>query len=88
MSERRVPNPHHVFDETVGLLESFSVSRQMGLITALVIYVEDITPVPSDGQVVEFRVLDTSVQGIVTHSSVMAVRDEVYIHIQARRIQE
>jgi hypothetical protein len=87
MSERRVPTPHHVFDEATEL-ESFSVSRTSGLILAEVIYVEEVTPIPSEGQVVEFRVLGTSVQGIVNHTSLMDVRGEVYIHIQARRIQE
>ena len=87
MSERRVPTPHHVYDEATNL-ESFSVSRQMGLITAQVIYVEDVTSVPSDGQVAEFRVLGTSVQGVVNHASLMPVREEVFLHVQAARLQE
>lgn len=60
----------------------------MSSITAQVIYVEDVTPVPSEGQVADFRVLGTSVQGIVRHASLMTVRGEVYLHIQATRIQE
>lgn len=45
MSERRVPAPHYVYDEATNL-ESFSVSRLMNSITALVVYVEDVTPIP------------------------------------------
>jgi hypothetical protein len=87
MSERRVPAPHHVFDEATNL-DSFSVSRTMGLITVEVTYVEDVTPIPREGQIVEFHVLGTSVQGMVQHSSLMPIKDEMYIHIQAARLQE
>jgi hypothetical protein len=85
--ERRVPSPHHIYDEATNL-ESFSVSREMGLITAQVIYVADVTPIPGEGQVVEFRILGTSVQGLVNYTSLMSGRDETFLHIQARRIQD
>jgi hypothetical protein len=89
MSGRRVPAPHHVFDETTDL-DSFSVSTASGAsdITAQVVYVEDVTPIPREGQIVEFHVLGTSVQGIVTHSSLMNVRDEILVLIMAMRLQE
>lgn len=87
MVERRVPTPHHVYDEAMDL-ESFSVSRSMGLITAQVTYVPDVTPVPLEGQIVEFRVLGTSVQAIVNYASLMSRRSGPELHIQARRIQE
>jgi len=86
MSERRVPAPHHIYNEDTNL-ESFSVARLMGLLTAQVTYVENVTPIPAEGQIVEFHVLGTSVQGIVTHSSLMTGRDYVYLHIQATRIK-
>ena len=87
MAERRVPTPHHVYDETKDL-ESFSVSRLMGLITAQVTYVPDVTPVPLEGQIVEFRVLGTSVQAIVNHTSLMSRRSGPELHIQARRMKD
>lgn len=87
MSERKVPAPHHVYDEATNL-ESFSVSRTMRGILAQVVYVEDVTPIPLQGQVVEFHVLGTSVQGIVTYSSLMTTGNGVFIHIQATRLSE
>ena len=86
MSEPRVPVPHHVYDEATNL-ESFSVSRLMRSIIAQVVYVEDVTPIPQQGEIVEFHVLGTSVQAIVTYSSLMSMRDGVSIHIQATRLQ-
>ena len=53
---------------------------------AEVTYVEDVTAIPSEGQIVEFQVM--RVQGIVNHASLMSVGGEVYLHIQAHRIQE
>ncbi len=87
MPEHRSPAPRHVYDEATNL-ESFSVSRTMGRILAEVIYVEDVTPIPSEGQIAEFHVLGTSVQGIVTHASLITVGDQVFLHIQAQRIQD
>jgi len=87
MAGRRVPAPHHVYSEATDL-ESFSVSRLMNLITAQVTYVEDVTPIPRQGQIVEFQVLGTSVQGTVNHASLMSVGDEPQIHIQATRLQD
>jgi hypothetical protein len=88
MSERRVPAPHYVYDEATNL-ESFSVSRQMNLIMAQVAYVEDVTPIPRQGQIVEFHVLGTSVQAMVDHASLMRPRDnETEILIQATRLQD
>ncbi|QIN80164.1 hypothetical protein GBA65_18440 [Rubrobacter marinus] len=86
MTERRVPAPHYVYDEATNL-ESFSVARMMNLITAQVVYVEEVTGIPQQGEVVEFHVLGTSVQAIVTYSSLMSLRDGVFLHIQATRIQ-
>ncbi len=57
----------------------------MRLISAEVIYVQDVTPIPQDGQFVEFRVLGTSVLGMVRYVSLM--RDGK-LHIQATRLQE
>lgn len=87
MSERKIPAPHHVYDEMTDL-ESFSVSRVSRLITAQIIYVPDVTPIPSEGQVAEFRVLGTSVQAIVSYASLMSMRDDTQLHIQAVRIQD
>ncbi len=86
MSERRVPAPHYVYNEETDL-ESFSVSRPMNLITAQVTYVEDVTHIPQQGQIVEFHVLGTSVQGAVTYASLMSRGAEPQIHIQATRLQ-
>jgi hypothetical protein len=86
MSERRVPAPHHIYSEDTNL-ESFSVSRLMGLLTAQVTYVENVTPIPADGQIVEFHVLGTSVQGIVNDASLMSGRDDVSLLTQATRIK-
>ncbi len=86
MSERRVPAPHHIYSEDTNI-DSFSISRTMGHIRSEVTYVEEVTPIPADGQIVEFHVLGTSVQGIVNHASLMDVGGEVYLHIQATRIQ-
>lgn len=87
MSERRVPAPHYVYDEATNL-ESFSVSRLMNSITALVVYVEDVTPIPQQGQIVEFHVLGTSVQAMVNHTSLMSSRDETEILVLATRLQD
>ena len=87
MSGPRVPVPHHVYDEETNL-ESFSVSRLMNLITAQVAYVEDVTPIPQQGQIVEFHVLGTSVQAMVTSSSLMSSGDEPEILILATRLQK
>lgn len=87
MSDQRVQVPHHVYDEVTNL-ESFSVEISMNSIIAQVVYVEDVTPIPQQGQIVEFHVLGTSVQAIVTHSSLMSVREGVELHIQATRLQE
>jgi hypothetical protein len=81
------PTPHHVYDEATNL-DSFSVSRTGGLLMAEVTYVEDVTAIPSEGQIVEFQVIGASVQGIVNHASLMSVGGEVYLHIQAHRIQD
>jgi hypothetical protein len=80
--------PHHVFSEETDL-DSFSVSRGAGAssIIAQTVYVEEVTPIPQEGQIVEFHVLGTSVQGVVTHTSLMQVRDETFVHIQATRLQ-
>ena len=87
MSEHRSPVPHHIYDEATNL-ESFNVSRQMGQILAEVVYIEDVTPIPIGGQIAEFRVLGTSVQGIVSYATLMTVGEQVLLHIQAQRIQE
>jgi hypothetical protein len=87
MTEHTSPTPHHVYDEDRNL-DTFSVSRTGGLLTAEITYVEDVTDIPSQGQIVEFRAIGGSVQGIVNHASLMGVGGEVYLHIQARRIQE
>ncbi len=87
MPEPKVPAPHHVYDEQTNL-ESFSVSRMMSGIVAQVIYVEDVTPIPQHGQIVEFHVLGTSVQGLVNHASLMSLQDGTQLHIQATRIQD
>ena len=87
MSESRIPVPRHVYDEATNL-ESFSVSRLMNLITAQVAYVEDVTPIPRQGQIVEFHVLGTSVQGMVNYASLMSRGDSTEIHIQATRLQD
>jgi hypothetical protein len=87
MSERRVPAPHHVYDEATNL-EGFSLSRQMNMITAEVAYVEDVTPIPQQGQIVEFHVLGTSVQAMVNHASLMSPRNGPEILIQATRLQD
>jgi hypothetical protein len=55
---------------------------------AEVTYVEDVTAIPSEGQIVEFQVIGASVQGIVNHASLISVSGDVYLHIQAHRIQE
>jgi len=86
MSEHRVPAPHHIYNEDTNL-ESFSVSRKMGLLMGEVTYVENVTPIPAEGQIVEFHVVGGSVQGIVTYSSLTSGRDDVYLHIQATRIK-
>ncbi len=86
MTGPRVPVPHHVYDEATNL-ESFSVSRLMNLITAQVTYVEDVTPIPQQGEIAEFHVLGTSVQAMVTHTSMMSSRDEPQILIQATRMK-
>jgi hypothetical protein len=82
----RVPVPHHVYDEATNL-ESFSVARLMNMITAQVAYVEDVTPIPQQGQIVEFHVLGTSVQGMVNNSSLMSAGDGAQILILATRLQ-
>lgn len=51
-------------------------------------YVEDVTEVPAEGQIIEFRVFGTAVRGVVTHSSLMVVGDETLIHVQANRIKD
>ncbi len=86
MSERRIPAPHHVYSEETDL-ESFSWSRLMNFISAQVSYVEDVTPIPQQGQVIELHVLGTSVQAIVTHTSLMSAGDGTQILIQATRLQ-
>jgi hypothetical protein len=86
MSERRVPAPHYVYDEATNL-EAFSWSRLMNLITAQVAYVEDVTPIPQQGQIVELHVLGTSVQAMVNHTSLMSSGDETQILIQSTRLQ-
>jgi hypothetical protein len=85
MSEHRSPTPHHVYDEATNL-ESISVSRTMNRILAEVIYVEDLTPIPTSGQIAEFHVLGTSVQGIVNDTSLINVGEEVRLLIHAHRI--
>lgn len=87
MSGSRVPVPHHVYDEATNL-ESFSVSRLMNQIIAQVTYVEDVTPIPTQGQIVEFHVLGTSVQAMVSYTSLMSRGDKSEIHIQATRLQD
>lgn len=87
MTRQSAPIPRHIYDEATNL-ESFSVSRLMNLITAQVAYVEDVTPIPLQGQIVEFHVLGTSVQGMVNHASLMSRRDSTEIHIQATRLQD
>jgi hypothetical protein len=87
MSERRVPKPHYVYDEATNL-ESFSVSRIMRHITAQVTYVEDVTPLPREGQIVEFHLLGTSVQAMVQNTSLMSSGDETQIIILATRLQD
>ncbi len=87
MSERKVPAPHYVYDEATNL-ESFSVSRLQNLITAQVAYVDDVTPIPQQGQIAEFHVLGTSVQAIVNHTSLMSSGDQSLILIQAMRLQD
>ncbi len=87
MSGSRVPVPRHVYDEATDL-ESFSVARMMNLITAQVTFVEDVTPIPRQGQIVEFHVLGTSVQGMVNYTSLMSRGDGTEILIQATRLQD
>jgi hypothetical protein len=87
MSERRVPAPHYVYDEATNL-ESFSWTSMMNMITAQVTYVEDVTPIPQEGQIVELHVLGTSVQAMVNHTSLMSSRDATQILIQATRLRD
>lgn len=87
MTKPRVPAPDHVYDEATNL-EAFSVRRAMNHIMAQVVYVEDVTPIPRQGQIVEFHVLGTSVQGMVNNTSLMSLSDgETQILIQATRLQ-
>jgi hypothetical protein len=87
MSERRVPAPHYEYDEATNL-ESFSWTSMMNMITAQVTYVEDVTPIPQEGQIVELHVLGTSVQAMVNHTSLMSSRDATQILIQATRLRD
>lgn len=86
MSSREVPAPHHVYDEATDL-DSFSVSRTMRGLTAQIVYVEGTTHIPQEGEIVEFHVLGTSVQGVVEHSSLMPVGDETFVLIMAKRLR-
>jgi len=87
MPEPRVPSPHHVYDEATDL-DTISLSIGLSYIAAQVLYVPDVTDIPQGGQIAEFRLLGTSVQGIVTYASLMSGRDEPLLLIQATRIQE
>ncbi len=57
-------------------------------ITAQVTYVEDVTPLPREGQIVEFHLLGTSVQAMVQNTSLMSSGDETQIIILATRLQD
>ena len=80
--------PHHVFSEETDI-ESFSLSKVAGTnsLHAEMFYVENVTPIPREGQIVEFHVIGTSVQGMVTYSDLMHLEDGTRLHIQATRLQ-
>jgi hypothetical protein len=85
MTEHRSPHPHHRYDEATNL-EAFTVTRA-GNILATTVYLDDLTPIPTEGEIAEFHLLGTSVQGLVYRTSLMHVGDEVQLLIQAQRMQ-